>query len=80
MTLEGEEVEEEAEEPEGEGTGSTELSDIRLLGRCERRKKNNSWDEKTDWEMQDKRCEGAREQNHQTWLKMFHYVSLATRF
>lgn len=26
--------EEEGEEPVGEGTGSTELSDIRLLGRC----------------------------------------------
>lgn len=33
-SFEGVEEEEEGEEPEGEGTGSTELSDIRLLGRC----------------------------------------------
>lgn len=31
-----EEEEEQWEEPEGEGTGSTELSDMRLLGRCGR--------------------------------------------
>lgn len=36
MSLEGVEEEEQGEDPEGEGTGSTELSDIRLLGRCER--------------------------------------------
>lgn len=38
MSLKGvEEVEDgEGEEPEGDGTGSTELSDIRLLGRCGR--------------------------------------------
>ena len=33
---EGVEEEEEGQEPEGEGRGSTELSDIRLLGRCGR--------------------------------------------
>lgn len=33
-SLEGVEEEDEGEEPEGEGKGSTELSDIRLLGRC----------------------------------------------
>lgn len=37
ISLERVEVEEEdGEDSEGEGTGSTELSDIRLLGRCER--------------------------------------------
>lgn len=37
MSLERMEAEEEGgDDSEGEGTGSTELSDIRLLGRCER--------------------------------------------
>lgn len=37
ISLERVEVEEEdGEDSEGEGTGSTELSDIRLLGRCGR--------------------------------------------
>lgn len=36
MSLERMEAEEEGgDDSEGEGTGSTELSDIRLLGRCE---------------------------------------------
>lgn len=35
-SFEGVEETEDGEEPEGEGTGSTELSDIRLLGRCGR--------------------------------------------
>lgn len=38
-SLEGVEEVEEGEEPEGEGTGSTELSDIRLLGRCGRERR-----------------------------------------
>lgn len=38
-SFEGVEEEEDWEEPEGEGTGSTELSDIRLLGRCGRESK-----------------------------------------
>lgn len=38
-SLEGvDEEADEGEEPEGEGTGSTELSDIRLLGRCGRQR------------------------------------------
>lgn len=37
--LEGEEEEEDREEPDGEGTGSTELSDIKLLGRCKQERK-----------------------------------------
>ena len=43
-SLEGveEEEEEEGEEPVGEGTGSTELSDIRLLGRCGRDRQRNA--------------------------------------
>lgn len=42
-SLEGVEEEEEGEEPEGEGTGSTELSDIRLLGRCGRETDRGRW-------------------------------------
>lgn len=38
MTLKGVVEVGEGEEPEGEGTGSTELSDIRLLGRCQRQR------------------------------------------
>lgn len=33
--------EDDRQDSEGEGTGSTELSDIKLLGRCEGRKKQS---------------------------------------
>lgn len=40
-SLEELEVREVGEEPEGEGTGSTELSEMRLLGRCGRQKEGH---------------------------------------
>lgn len=50
ILLERVEVEEEdGEDSEGEGTGSTELSDIRLLGRCGRERETGGGQVRGCW-------------------------------